>query len=673
MAPRGTAQQRGIARLLLYFGWTWVSLIVSNNVQSEIFARDLTQEMSQHGVCVALTERIPEPDYYGTRQVEILYQKLNDLSANVAVVYGDIDSIITFKWVVSMVCVIGKVWIHLAHFDDTVINNYNLPSNSFEGSLSFSIHTDDVPSFQDFLLAVNPSKYPNDVFLKDFWEIRLGCYFEVSQQKRDSTCTGNESFYELNLHKTDMELTGLKHTLYSAMYKVARALHEMLLSRSEMETSGTEDTVVPHPWQLHSFLRQRQLNANTGEEQYTDGHTQSVLSYDILNLQILKMGTLIRVKIGEFKPQASLGNDLIINKEAILWNSGFLQTPPGSVCSNSCLPGFRKTSLEGKAICCYDCTPCPDGEISNLTDSTHCLKCPVDEYPNVQRDRCLPKVMAFLAYDELLGIVLVSTALSFSLVTALTLGIFIKHRNSPIVRANNRGLSYILLMSLMFSFLCSLIFIGRPSTVSCLLRQTAFGIIFSVAVALVLAKTITVVLAFRATKPGSRFRGWMLPRVSNCVVLICSLNQVTICGVWLGTSPPFPDFNTQAEFGHIILECNEGSITAFYCVLGYMGFLALVSFTVAFLARNLPDTFNEAKFITFSMLVFCSVWISFLPTYLNTKGKAMVAVEIFSILASSLGLLGCIFGPKVYVILLRPDRNKRDQLLRKLNVNIKTP
>ena len=297
-------------------------------------------------------------------------------------------------------------------------------------------------------------------------------------------------------------------------------------------------------------------------------------------------------------------------------------------------------------------------------DSMECSSCPEDFWSSPQHDHCVPKKTEFLSYHEPLGICLTTASLLGTIFSAVVLGIFIHHRSTPMVRANNSELSFLLLVSLKLCFLCSLLFIGRPRAWTCQLRHAAFGISFVLCVSCILVKTMVVLAVFKASKPGGGATlKWFGSVQQRGTVLVLTSVQAAICTAWLVSASPAPHKNTQYHNDKIVYECVAGSTIGFAVLLGYIGLLAVLSFLLAFLARNLPDNFNEAKLITFSMLIFCAVWVAFVPAYVNSPGKYADAVEVFAILASSFGLLGALFGPKCYIILLRPERNTKKAIM----------
>ncbi|XP_044273036.1 vomeronasal type-2 receptor 26-like [Varanus komodoensis] len=664
--------------------WTWVGILMVDDGNGERFLQTALPVFSNKGICFAFIARSPKFSYFSEATDMIqkgaeIYDQIMGSKANVLVTYGASYSISMFIWlsyIPEQVHVTkkpkGMVWIITALVELSIyLLQRNWDLNLFHGALAFTRHLNELPKFHHFVESRNPSTARGDGFIRDVWKQAFNCAFQnaATDEVDGLTCSGVQTLENLPGPFFETKMTGHGYSIYNAVHAVAHALHAMysstLVIQNKVMIEWFRDTVFCFSTQLHHFLRGLLFNNSAGDKVTLNQNGELVAGYDVINWIISSNQSFHRVKVGRMDVEASADQAFIIKEDAITWHSWFNQAQPVSICSESCHPGSSKKVKEGQPFCCYDCIPCPEGKISLWKDMIDCSKCRDGYYPNKNKDFCLHKKISFMSYEEPLGITLVFCALFLSLITGLVIGTFMKHHSTPIVIANNRNLTFILLTSLLLCFLCTLLFIGKPQVVTCLLRQTVFGNIFSLAVSCVLAKTVTVVLAFMATRPGSRMRNWVGKRLATSIILSSSLIQVGICIVWLATSPPFPHADMNSVMEEILLECNEGSVILFYCVLGYMSLLAKVSLAVAFFARKLLDSFNEAKFITFSMLVFCTVWLSFVPTYLSTKGKYMVAVEIFSILTSCAGLLICIFSPKCYIILMRPELNSKEQLIKR--------
>ncbi|XP_026546776.1 vomeronasal type-2 receptor 26-like [Notechis scutatus] len=677
MFPNESHQHEGLLRLLLYFKWIWIGVLAMNDDQGEKFVQEVLPVFSQKGICFDFIGKFPNVAFYSDftnvmDETHKTYSTLAKSTAKVIVLYGTMQSMTYLKMSVQYaevedISVNTKVWIMNAEMVFTSISlQRDWDINFLQNTLSFSVHSKEVPGFQEFLLIRNPTMVEHDGFLRNFWQHAFRCLFHSSDVGK--ICTRKEKMATLPTSVFEFSTSGHSYNIYNAVYAVVYALesmHSSKLKNNHLVGRRASKLQNQQLWQLHPFLTRVSFNNTVGEKISFDKNGELIGGFDINKWVTFPNRSFFRIQVGKIDPMASPDKFFDISEDSIMWPKSFNKTHPLSLCNDPCQRGHSKMKKESKPFCCYDCHPCPEGKIANKEDMEECSHCPEGHYSNHDKDTCIPKRITFLSYEEPLGISLAICALSFSFITALVLGIFIKQKYTPIVKANNRNLTYTLLVSLLLSFFCVLLFIGKPDKIVCLLRQPAFGIIFSMAVSCVLAKTFVVVLAFMATKPGSRMRKWVGKGIDSFIVLFCCLVQTTICITWLGIFPPYPDFDMHSMSEEVIMECNEGLVTMFYSVLGFMGFLAVISFSAAFLARKLPDSFNEAKFITFSMLVFCSVWLCFIPTYLSTRGKYMLAVEIFSMIASSAGLLVCIFFPKCFIIVMRPELNKKHQLMKK--------
>ncbi|XP_036934175.1 extracellular calcium-sensing receptor-like [Acanthopagrus latus] len=567
--------------------------------------------------------------------------------------------------------VTGRQWIASeAWTSATVLQTAHLMPY-LSGTLGIAIRRGEIPGLGDFLLQIRPGQNDNaNNMVRRFWEYTFQCRFAPLPagwlEAGGALCTGEEDIKSVDSEFLDLSNLRPEYNIYKAVYTLAHALSDMLQcepGRGPFSGHSCATLQTLEPWQVVHYLQKVNFTTPFGDQVSFDENGDALPIYDIVNWLWLPDGRTKVQNVGEVKRSDHKSEELTIDEDKIFWNIK-LNKPPRSVCSDSCPPGTRMARKKGEPVCCFDCIPCSEGKISNKTDSMECTSCPEDFWSSPQRDHCVPKKTEFLSYHEPLGICLTAASLLGTFFCVITLGIFTYHRQTPMVRANNSELSFLLLVSLKLCFLCSLLFIGRPRLWTCQLRHAAFGISFVLSVSCILVKTMVVLAVFKASKPGGGASlKWFGAMQQRGTVMVLTSIQAAICTAWLVSASPTPHKNTQYHNDKIVYECVVGSTVGFAVLLGYIGLLATLSFLLAFLARNLPDNFNEAKLITFSMLIFCAVWVAFVPAYVNSPGKYADAVEVFAILASSFGLLLALFGPKCYIILLRPERNTKKAIM----------
>uniref|UniRef100_A0A3P9B617 Extracellular calcium-sensing receptor-like n=1 Tax=Maylandia zebra TaxID=106582 RepID=A0A3P9B617_9CICH len=674
--PSDAFQVRAMIQILKHFGWTWAGLLVSDDDYGLHAARSLQSDLSLSGEgCLAYFEILPwDKDMDELRRI-VNVMKMS--SARVVIVFAHHSRIVNLMEEVVRQNLTGLQWMASEAWTEATVLQTPQLMPYLGGTLGIAIRRGEIPGLREFLLQIRPDLHHNNSYgnsmVNQFWEFTFKCRFAPAPtgwvEGRGTLCTGEEDLDHVDSEFLDISNLRPEYNVYKAVYALAYSLDDMLRckpGRGPFRGHSCATLQTLEPWQLIYYLEMVNFTTPFGDQVSFDENGDVVPIYDVMNWLWLPDGNIKIQTVGEVKRSAFKGEELILDEDKIFWNFES-KKPPRSVCSESCPPGTHMVRKKEEPKCCFDCIPCSEGKTTNK-NSLECTNCPEDFWSNPQRDHCVPKKTEFLSYHEPLGICLTAISLLGTFICVIVLGIFFYHRRTPIIRANNSELSFQLLLSLKLCFLCSLLFIGRPRLWTCQLRHAAFGISFVLCVSCILVKTMVVLAVFKASKPGGGTSlKWFGAMQQRGTVLFLTAIQAAICTTWLVSSSPTPHKNTQYHNDKIIYECAVGSTVGFAVLLGYIGMLAFLSFLIAFLVRNLPDSFNEAKLITFSMLIFCAVWVAFVPVYISSPGNYADAVEVFAILASSFGLLVTLFGPKCYIILLRPELNTKKAIMARRN------
>ncbi|XP_012609279.1 G-protein coupled receptor family C group 6 member A isoform X3 [Microcebus murinus] len=395
-----------------------------------------------------------------------------------------------------------------------------------------------------------------------------------------------------------------------------------------------------------------------GSSFHFDAHGDLNTGYDVVIWKEIN-GHMTVTKMAEY----DLQNDVFIITDQEAKNEFKYLQQIQSKCSLECSPGQMKKTTRSQHICCYECVNCPENHYSNQTDMDHCLLCNNEtHWAPVRSTTCFEKEVEYLNWNDSLAILLLALSL-LGIIFVLAIGIiFTRNLNTPVVKSSG-GLMvcYVILLCHFLNFTSTGFFIGEPQDFTCKTRQTLFGVSFTLCISCILMKSLKILLAFSFDPKLQNFLKCLYKPIP--IIFTCTGIQVAICTLWLIFAAPAVEENISLP-RVIILECEEGSILAFGTMLGYIAILAFICFICAFKGRKLPENYNEAKFITFGMLIYFIAWITFIPIYATTFGKYLPAVEIIVILISNYGILCCTFFPKCYVIICKQETNTKSAFLK---------
>jgi len=291
---------------------------------------------------------------------------------------------------------------------------------------------------------------------------------------------------------------------------------------------------------------------------------------------------------------------------------------PKSVCSDPC--PFGQAKLEKGESCCWACFQC--SEVQYLKDEFTCKDCPEGSKPNTNKTTCEPLPILHLEWDSLWVILPIVFSSVGAVSTILVIAVFIRYNTTPVIMASGRELCYVLLLGILMAYGTSLIMLIRPTVVLCTIRRLGLGVSLCLIYAAMLTKTNRIYRIFNSgIRAMVKRPGYTSPRSQIFICMTIVSVQVVGGLTWLGFEKPATLFVVQQN--SLVLKCRASQIAVIVSLM-YNILLIIVCTVYGIKTRKIPQNFNEAKCIAFTMYSTCIVWLAFITIYFGASSDFKV-------------------------------------------------